>query len=231
MLSKNAKEIERLFSAIAPTYDLLNSLLSFGVDRRWRKKAVKTLAPNSGLYLDVAAGTGGMAAEIFNSGKDVRVIAADLSHEMLKIGIRKSAGMKISYHRVDALALSFRGGSFNGVTCAFGIRNFSNLKAGLKEILRVLKPGGSVVILEFSKPANAVVRGIYFLYFTRVLPFIGRMVSGHDSAYSYLPESVRTFPDGRVLKRIFMDAGFDDVTTAPLTFGICSLIRARKPAA
>lgn len=228
MVCKNTNDIEKMFSAIAPTYDMLNRLLSLGIDRKWRKKAVKKLAPISGVYLDVAAGTGDMAVEILRGGKNARVIAADRSLEMLKAGIQKTAGLNVIHERLDALALSFKDDCFNGVTCAFGIRNFSNLKAGLKEMLRVLKPGGNLVVLEFTTPSNPVVRRIYLFYFTRLLPFIGRVVSGHGGAYSYLTESVLDFPDGRELKKIFIEVGFRDISFAPLTFGICRLIHARK---
>jgi len=149
---------------------------------------------------------------------------------MLKAGIRKTRGLNIIHERLDALALPFKDSCFSGVTCAFGIRNFSNLKAGLKEMLRALKPGGSLVVLEFATPPNPVARKIYLFYFTRLLPFIGRVVSGHGGAYSYLPESVLDFPDWRGLKKIFMDVGFSDISVVPLTFGICRLIHARKSA-
>lgn len=230
MVCKNANDVEKMFSAIAPTYDILNHFLSFGIDRKWRKKAIRRLAPVSGLYLDMAAGTGDMAVEILRVCKNARVIAADRSLEMLKAGVRKTAGLAITRERVDALALPFRDDCFSGVTCAFGIRNFSNLKAGLKEMLRALKPGGNLVVLEFATPPNPLVKTVYLLYFTRLLPFIGRVVSGHGNAYSYLPKSVRDFPDRRGLKKIFMDVGFKDISVVPLTFGICSLIHARKSA-
>lgn len=228
MVGKDANDVEKMFSAIAPTYDILNRLLSFGVDRKWRKKAVKKLAPANGLYLDLAAGTGDMALQILRDGKNARVIAADRSFEMLKAGVRKTAGLDIIRERLDALALPFKESSFSGVTCAFGIRNFADLKTGLKEMLRVLKPGASLVVLEFATPPNPLVKTVYLFYFTRLLPFIGRVVSGHDGAYSYLPESVLDFPDARELKKIFMDIGFRDISVVPLTFGICHLIHARK---
>jgi demethylmenaquinone methyltransferase/2-methoxy-6-polyprenyl-1,4-benzoquinol methylase len=149
---------------------------------------------------------------------------------MLAIGARKTAGKPVSHGRGDAMELSFRQNSFNGITCAFGIRNFRDLKKGVKEMLRVLKPGGRVAILEFTTPDNPFIKKIYLFYFGRVVPLIGRIVSGHHNAYSYLPASVREFPDRQKLKSIFTDAGFQEVSVSPLTFGVCDLITANKPA-
>jgi len=209
---------------------MLNRVLSMGIDRRWRTAAIRELAPNGGLYLDVASGTGDTALEITRQNADSKVVAADFSHEMLKISVKKTAGMPIMHGQGDALALSFRDKTFDGITCSFGIRNFADLHTGLGEMLRVLKPGGKVSILEFTTPENFLIKRLYLFYFTRALPLIGRAVSGHGEAYSYLPDSVLAFPDRSELKSIFQRAGFESVSVTPLTLGICDLITARRPA-
>ncbi len=229
MVSKNGKAIENMFSAIAPRYDFLNHFLSAGIDRRWRKQGIETLAPGRGFYLDIACGTGDLALELRRQSREARIAAVDFSSEMLKIGHLKTAGKKIAIIRGDALSLGFRNSAFDGITCAFGIRNFENLESGLKEMLRVLKPGGKAMILEFTTPSNRLVRAVYLLYFTKILPLIGKIVSGHSEAYDYLPQSAVTFPNRAKLVRIFDDCGFEDVSAKPLTFGICDLICAKKP--
>jgi len=228
MVSKNGKAIENMFSAIAPKYDFLNHLLSGGIDRRWRKRGIEQLAPGRGFYLDIACGTGDLALELRRQSRAARIAAVDFSWEMLKIGRSKTAGKKIEISRGDALSLGFRDSVFDGITCAFGIRNFENLEDGLKEMLRVLKPGGKVMILEFTTPANRLVRALYLFYFTKILPLIGKIVSGHSEAYSYLPQSAVTFPDRKTLVKIFDKCGFENVSAKPLTFGICDLICAKK---
>ena len=222
--------MERMFSAIAPRYDLLNRLLSAGIDRKWRRRAVRSLSPNGGIYLDVASGTGDMAIEIARQSADAKVVTTDFSLKMLTIGARKTAGKPVMHGQGDALELAFRANSFNGITCAFGIRNFQELKKGLTEMVRVLKPGGRAAILEFATPENRLIRKLYLLYFHKILPLVGSFISGDRLAYSYLPDSVREFPKREKLAAIFEESGFMDVTVTPLTFGICDLITARKPA-
>lgn len=230
MIEKDAAKIERMFSDIAPRYDLLNRLLSMGIDQRWRNAAIKNLAPRAGgVYLDVATGTGDVALEIFRQNPAAKVIGVDFAHQMLVMGLPKVKNSTIRLGRGDALNLSFRDHTFDGATCAYGIRNFADLSKGLREINRVLKPGASIAILEFTTPSNPLMRGLYFFYFTRLLPFIGRIISGHPEAYTYLPMSVMDFPDVPRLKKIFEECGFVDVAIAPLTFGISGLITGRKP--
>ena len=231
MVTKQASEVERMFSAIAPRYDLLNRLLSAGIDRKWRRRAVRSLSPNSGLYLDIASGTGDMAIEIAHQSCNAKIVTTDFSLKMLTIGARKTMGKPIMHGQGDALELAFRANSFDGITCAFGIRNFQELKKGLTEMVRVLKPSGRAAILEFATPENALIRKLYLLYFHKILPLVGSFVSGDKLAYSYLPDSVKEFPKREKLAAIFRDAGFMDVTVTPLTFGICDLITARKPSA
>lgn len=230
MIEKDAAKIERMFSDIAPRYDLLNRLLSMGIDQRWRTAAIRKLAPRAGgVYLDVATGTGDVALEIFRQNPKAKVIGVDFAHQMLVMGLPKVKNTSIRLGRGDALNLAFRDGTFDGATCAYGIRNFADLPRGLREIGRVLKPGASFAILEFTTPANPLMRGLYFFYFTRLLPFIGRIVSGHPEAYTYLPLSVMDFPGSARLKEIFEECGFVDVSVAPLTFGISGLVTGRKP--
>ena len=218
-----------MFSAIAPSYDRLNLLLSAGRDRQWRKRGIQKLSPASGIYLDLACGTCDLALEMRRQAADAEIVAADFSHEMLLLGKEKASGSNIRIVRGDALSLSFPDDVFNGVTCAYGIRNFENLEKGLAEILRVLKPGGHAMVLEFTTPSNRLVRGAYLFYFTRILPLIGGIVSGNFEAYSYLPRSAINFPDRSRLAEIFRSTGFDDVEVTPLTFGICDLVYAGKP--
>ena len=230
MIDKDAAIIERMFSDIAPRYDLLNRLLSMGIDRRWRAAAIQKLAPRAGgVYLDVATGTGDVALEIFRQNPQAKVVGVDFAHPMLLMGLPKVKGTTIRLGRGDALNLSFRDAAFDGATCAYGIRNFAALHNGLREINRVLKPGASIAMLEFTTPSNPLARWLYLFYFTKLLPFVGRLVSGHPEAYTYLPRSVMDFPGGARLKEIFEECGFVDVTVAPLTFGISGLITGRKP--
>jgi demethylmenaquinone methyltransferase/2-methoxy-6-polyprenyl-1,4-benzoquinol methylase len=229
MTEKSPRKIEKMFSAIAPSYDMLNLLLSAGRDRQWRKEGIRKLSPGNGIYLDLACGTCDLALEMRRQGADAKIVAADFSHEMLLLGKEKVNGSNIRIVRGDALSLAFPDDVFTGVTCAYGIRNFENLEKGITEILRVLKPGGRAVILEFTTPSNRLVRAAYLFYFTRILPLIGGIVSGNFEAYSYLPRSAINFPDRNRLLGIFRSAGFAGVEVTPLTFGICDLLYAEKP--
>jgi demethylmenaquinone methyltransferase/2-methoxy-6-polyprenyl-1,4-benzoquinol methylase len=229
MVVKDPGKISRMFSSIAPRYDLLNKLLSAGLDRRWRKTAINLLPKKDGVFLDVATGTCDVALELEKRGYNSKIIGIDFSHEMLRAGKKKIAGTRIQIGRADALRLPFRDGMFDGLTCAYGIRNFSSLPDGLKEMLRTLKPGGAVSILEFTTPSNRLVKFFYLFYFSKVLPLVGRVVSGHPDAYTYLPMSVMNFPDRKRLAEIFVECGYSDVKVRPLSFGITDLITARKP--
>ena len=231
MVTKEARSVEQMFSAIAPRYDLLNRLLSAGIDKKWRRRAALSLSPNGGLYLDVASGTGDMAIEIARQSGNAKIVTTDFSLKMLTIGAGKTLGQPIMHGQGDALELAFRADSFDGITCAFGIRNFQELKKGLSEMVRVLKPSGRAAILEFATPENALIRKLYLPYFHKILPLVGSFISGNRMAYSYLPDSVREFPKREKLGAVFKEAGFIDITITPLTFGICDLITARKPAA
>jgi demethylmenaquinone methyltransferase/2-methoxy-6-polyprenyl-1,4-benzoquinol methylase len=214
--------VRDMFTAIAPRYDLLNRLLSLSIDRRWRRQAVQRLswarAPEA-RYLDLCAGTLDLAAELARQpGFRGRVVGADFVVPMLKLGRDKAP--LLSAVGADALELPFADEEFEGCTVGFGVRNLASLDDGLREAARVLKPGARLVVLEFSTPRRWPVRMLYLFYFQHVLPWIGRMVSKHKTAYSYLPASVRDFPDPEALAERFRQAGFRDVDYQPVTLGI-----------
>ncbi|HKI95413.1 MAG TPA: ubiquinone/menaquinone biosynthesis methyltransferase [Gemmatimonadales bacterium] len=217
--------VREMFTAIAPRYDLLNHLLSLNVDRWWRRRAVRRLgwerAPD-GIFLDACAGTLDLAAELAGqTGFAGRVVAADFVVPMLELGRGKAT--RVDPIGADALQLPFAEGSFAGATVGFGVRNLADLRAGLAELKRVVRPGGRVVILEFTTPRNAVMRGAFGLYFRRILPFVGRVVSKHMTAYTYLPDSVERFPAPDALAAMMRAVGFADVGYDMLTAGIAAV--------
>ena len=214
-----------MFTAIAPRYDFLNHLLSLNVDRRWRRAAVTRLgweAKPDGVYLDVCAGTLDLAATLARTpGFRGTVVGADFVVPMLVQGRGKAAAARPV--AADALALPFADARFDGAMVAFGVRNLADLDAGLQETARVLKPGSRFVVLEFATPRAASLRTLYLFYFRRLLPVIGRAVSKHRDAYTYLPESVLEFPEPDALARRLEDAGFQRVGYELLTGGICAV--------
>ena len=217
--------VRRVFTAIAPRYDLLNHLLSLNVDRRWRRVAVRSLgwerAP-AGQYLDLCAGTMDLAAELAGTaGFGGRVVGADFVVPMLARGRHKAP--RTAPVAADALGLPFPDATFDGAMVGFGVRNLADLDAGLREAARVLKPGARFVVLEFATPRFAPLRALYLFYFRRVLPAVGRAVSKHRDAYTYLPESVLAFPDPDALAARLQAAGFSDVRYQLLTGGICAV--------
>ncbi|NNF29042.1 MAG: class I SAM-dependent methyltransferase [Gemmatimonadetes bacterium] len=220
-------QVQTLFSEIAPRYDLLNHVLSMNIDRRWRRKAVRSLGweeDPEGLYLDGCAGTFDLSLELARQpGFAGRVVAADFAFPMLDAGRDKIRGTPVDAVCGDALRLPFSDGAFSGITIGFGVRNLSDLEAGLEECARVLKPGGRLVILEFTVPPNRLVRRAYMLYFNHVLPRIGRIVSGHPWAYTYLPESVKEFPDVKGLGMRMEAAGLAPATWTLVTGGIAAI--------
>ena len=217
--------VRGMFTAIAPRYDFLNHLLSFNVDRRWRRRAVERLGweqKPDGVFLDLCAGTLDLAATLARApGFRGTVVGADFVVPMLARGRDKAHGL--APVGADALALPFADHSFDGAMVAFGIRNLADLTKGLAEVARVLKPGARFVILEFATPRFAPLRAAYLFYFRRVLPAIGRAVSKHRDAYSYLPESVLAFPEPEALAERMTHAGFRDVRFDLLTGGICAV--------
>ena len=225
--SERATQVRTIFSEIAPRYDLLNHVLSLNVDRSWRRAAVGRLGWESalaGTYLDACAGTYDLSLELARrSGFAGRVIATDFARPMLIEGRPKIAGQRVSPACADSLALPFPSRTFDGAMVAFGVRNLSDVRAGLAEMRRVLKPGARAVVLEFTTPPNRVVRAGYLFYFRRILPVLGRIVSGHPWAYTYLPESVKDFPGPRELGGLFESVGFQQVGWRLLTGGIAAL--------
>jgi demethylmenaquinone methyltransferase/2-methoxy-6-polyprenyl-1,4-benzoquinol methylase len=219
--------VRRIFSEIAPRYDLLNHLLSFNIDRGWRARALSALdwrrAPN-GVYLDLCAGTLDIAAQLARQpGFEGSIIGADFAEPMLRAGAGKAPADVVRPVVADALFLPLPDASVDGAIVGFGIRNLNDLDAGLREVLRVLRPGGRFVILEFSTPRSAVVRALYNTYFHHVLPAIGGVISGHQSAYRYLPESVKHFPVADALAERMRDAGYRDVQWSSLTAGVAAV--------
>ncbi len=219
--------VRRMFSDIAPRYDFLNHLLSLSIDRGWRRRAVDLLGweqrPDA-VYLDVCAGTLDLAVELAaRRGFHGTVLAADFAEPMLRHGAHKTRGRPITPAAADAVQLPLRDGTVAAAMVAFGIRNLEDLDAGLRELHRVLASGGRLVILEFSTPSSRIVRAVYDAYFHRVLPIVGRAVSGHCTAYGYLPASVSRFPTGDALAARLRAAGFQDVRWHPLTLGVAAL--------
>jgi len=222
-----------MFDKIAWRYDFLNHFFSLHIDKNWRRKAVNELR---GLpldqVLDVATGTADLAITIQKRLQPVHVTGVDISEGMLAIGRQKieKKGLKqqISLQYGDSEALPFAENMFDAVTVAFGVRNFEHLEKGLSEMFRVLKPGGKAVILEFSIPQNRIFRSVYFFYFLRILPFAGRLISKDAQAYSYLPDSVQSFPHGVEFKEKLENCGFEEVTIRQLTLGIASVYSGKK---
>ncbi len=229
---KKVEQVERMFDHIAPAYDRLNHLMSLGIDRSWRRTALKWLRPHRpALVLDVATGTGDFAIQACRMLPSASLTGVDLSEGMMQVGRRKveQAGLaaRIDFQREDCEALTFSDASFDAVTVAFGIRNFEHLDRGLREMCRVLRPGGHLVILELSTPDRPPMKQLYRIY-SRLIPLMGRLVSHDRSAYTYLPQSIRAFPQGEVMSESIRRAGFSDVRFRRLTFGVCTLYMATK---
>jgi demethylmenaquinone methyltransferase/2-methoxy-6-polyprenyl-1,4-benzoquinol methylase len=225
-------QVARMFDSISGNYDFLNHFLSLGIDIRWRKKAIRQLVDlKPKMILDVATGTGDFAIEALRLNPE-KVIGVDISEGMLQIGrqkmIDKGHNKKIELMSGDSENLPFEENKFDAVIVAFGVRNFENLEQGLAEMLRVIRPGGRVVVLEFSKPRQFPMKQFYSFYFRYILPKVGRFFSHDASAYTYLPESVQAFPDGDDFLKILTKLGYKNATCRPLTFGISSLYIASK---
>ena len=229
--NEHAGRVREMFATIANRYDLLNHLLSANVDKRWRRtvatKVRDKLSSSGPRVLDVACGTGDLALALFEI-TGARVVGADFCRPMLAIAAGKMPG-QVRLIEGDALRLPFRSGSFDAVTIAFGLRNLSSVENGLAELCRVLKPGGWVAVLEFSRPSNAMVRAFYGLYFRKVLPVLGGAISGSLNAYAYLPASVQKFPDQEQLALLMKQSGFDQVQFQNLTGGVAALHMGRRP--
>lgn len=227
-MDERNRKIGEMFSSIAPRYDFLNRLLSAGWDRRWRREAVESIHPErGGRHLDMATGTADVALEILRQkGTGTFVVGSDISVEMMRIGMEKAARAgvrnRIAFVRAPGEDLPFRDGAFDSASAAFGIRNVVDRMRGLAEMCRVVRPGGRVVILEFSQPQGSLFGSLYQSYFTKVLPRVGGLVS-RRSAYEYLPESVQAFPDPPDFAEMMKKAGCAKVDRRPLSLGIVTL--------
>lgn len=231
-LSKK-EQVAGMFDHIAHRYDFLNRFLSAGIDVRWRKKALKQLhSINPKKMLDVATGTADVAIMSFNILHPDHVTGIDISDGMLDIGRKKicqqKLDTKINLINGDSESLPFEDACFDAVTVAFGVRNFQHLEKGLGEIRRVLRPGGKIVVLEFSKPHNGFVKFFYNIYMKSITPAMGRLFSKNKKAYQYLDESIRKFPEGKQFLEVLDRSGYKDAYHKPMTFGICSIYCATK---
>ncbi|MCM1291854.1 MAG: bifunctional demethylmenaquinone methyltransferase/2-methoxy-6-polyprenyl-1,4-benzoquinol methylase UbiE [Prevotella sp.] len=229
------EQVEDMFDAIAPAYDLMNTAMTFGLHHVWRDKALQTLAHSSPHeILDVATGTGDVALRLHELYPDANITGIDLSDGMLEIARRKIAGKKeltekISFQWADCLDLPFDDNTFDAVTVAYGVRNFQRLEEGYKEMLRVLKPGGIICVIELSEPRNTILKCGYRLYSRILIPLIGRMVSGDSRAYTYLPESIAACPQRNEMTALIQKAGFTNPSFQSLTLGVVTIYTAQKP--
>ena len=229
----HADSIRRLFDTIAPTYDFLNHLLSLRRDFYWRKMAVRELKGVGGWILDVATGTGDIAIRIIqHNGYQKKVFGLDFSEPMIKRArqkiLRKGLRQSIDLSRGDAIELPFRENTFGASIIAFGLRNIPNKEQALFEMIRVIKKGGKVIILEFTFPRDKLMRILYPLYFKKFLPWLGGMISGDKGAYAYLPESVTQFPHAEDYEEMLKRSGLEEIRSQRLTFGIASIISGIK---
>lgn len=233
MQSGKREQVELMFNNISPKYDLLNKVLSLGIDKIWRKKSLNLLKSNQPkVILDVATGTADLAIEAAGRLKPTSIIGIDIAEEMLQIGREKIRARKldqiITLQKGDSEKINFPDNTFDAVVVSFGVRNFEHLEIGLGEIYRVLKPGGNIMVLEFSKPQKAPFKQVYQFYFKNILPVIGKLVSKDTAAYTYLPDSVNAFPDGKAFCSILEKLGFGIEHYKPFTFGVCTAYVGKK---
>ncbi|MDR0371451.1 MAG: bifunctional demethylmenaquinone methyltransferase/2-methoxy-6-polyprenyl-1,4-benzoquinol methylase UbiE [Prevotellaceae bacterium] len=227
------EQVTTIFNDIAPNYDSLNHVLSLNIDRFWRKRAILNLSDcKGGMLLDVACGTGDFSIQAATTINVQQVVGIDISENMLKIGReklrKKGLKNKVKLRYGDGEHIEYEDNTFDAVTVAFGVRNFEHLETGLKEMNRVLKEGGKVVILEFSTPKLFPLKQLYRFYFKHILPRIGGLMSGNNSAYTYLPESVYKFTQGKKFLKLMTECGFKHVRQRKLTFGVASIYSGYK---
>ncbi|MGE0077277.1 MAG: bifunctional demethylmenaquinone methyltransferase/2-methoxy-6-polyprenyl-1,4-benzoquinol methylase UbiE [Bacteroidales bacterium] len=227
-VNKKSENVEAMFNSIASNYDFLNHFLSLGIDKLWRKRLVSRLAKsNPRKVLDIATGTGDLAIQLAKRHKVTSIVGVDISENMLRIGRDKIEKRQldscIQLMQANSLNLPFSNDEFDAAMVAFGVRNFEDLPKGIAEIYRVLKTGSCFYVLEFSMPSKFPIANLYRFYFRRILPFIGRIVSGSKSAYTYLPESVLSFPEKERFVEIMSSIGFRNCTYKQLTFGVASI--------
>jgi demethylmenaquinone methyltransferase/2-methoxy-6-polyprenyl-1,4-benzoquinol methylase len=228
-LGKDPARVSGMFDQVAPAYDRTNAVLSLGNDRFWRVATTRAVSPRPGeRILDLAAGTGASSVSLARSGADV--VAADFSPGMIAEGRRRHGGIPhLTFVQADATALPFADGEFDAVTMSFGLRNVHDPRTALRELRRVTKPGGRIVVCEFSHPPSRAFSGLYRFYNSRVLPVVARAVSSNADAYDYLNESIRDWPDQRTLSAWMREAGWVDVAYRNLSLGIVALHRGRAP--
>lgn len=232
-LNKKSDNVAAMFNSIAAKYDFLNHFLSLGIDKLWRRRLVKQLAKsNPRQVLDIATGTGDLAIQLAKHHKSVSITGVDISENMLSIGrekiLKRKLEGRINLKQANSMSLPFADSEFDAAMVAFGVRNFEDLSKGITEIHRVLKAGGNLYVLEFSMPSRFPMRNLYRFYFRKVLPFVGGIVSGSKSAYTYLPESVFAFPEKEKFVEIMANAGFKNCSYKRLTFGVASIYVGRK---
>lgn len=236
---RKGEQVEEMFDSIAPAYDFMNTAMTFGLHRRWRNRALRGLAERVGTegekrILDIATGTGDVAFHLGTLFPESKVTGADLSSGMLSVARRKLAGMseslrrRLRFEQADCLALPYADSTYDAVTVAYGVRNFQNLEAGYREMLRVLRPGGVLCVIELSSPEKGVCRALYNLYSRHLIPAVGKLVSGDSRAYSYLPESIAAVPQRKAMTDVMLKAGFDKATFRCLTFGAVTIFFAEK---
>ncbi|MGB0458172.1 MAG: bifunctional demethylmenaquinone methyltransferase/2-methoxy-6-polyprenyl-1,4-benzoquinol methylase UbiE [Chitinophagales bacterium] len=235
--SDNKKaQVEDMFDNIAHRYDFLNHLLSLGIDQSWRRKAIRWLNQHHSVegqqVMDMATGTGDFAIDLAKRTENVSIVALDLSEQMLSKGRQKSSKQRLD-HRItwvkgDAESLPYEDNTFSAMTVGFGVRNFGDIRQGLREMHRILKPGAPLIVLEVSQPKKFPMRQIFGVYFRGILPFVGRVFSKDHRAYTYLPESVKAFPEGEDFIALLHEAGFHNGNHRALTAGICAMYTCTK---
>ncbi len=232
------EQVEQMFDSIAPAYDFMNTAMTFGLHRWWRNRALKALdipySPESLKALDVATGTGDVAFKLGSINPQMEITGIDLSDGMLDIARTKLSGMpketqhRMSFIKGDSLKLDFEDNSFDLITVAYGVRNFENLRKGYREIFRVLKPGGKLCVIELSCPQNPLTKALYNIYSRKIIPAVGKMVSGDSRAYTYLPESIAAAPQREEMAAVMRECGFSDCRWKSLTFGAVTYYIATK---
>ena len=227
---EKGEQVEQMFDNIAPTYDLLNHLLSFGIDRHWRRAALRTLRPFAPKHmLDMATGTGDFALLAKRMLQPDHLLGADLSEGMLEVARKKAEGIEgITFEKHDCMQLALADNTFDAATVAYGVRNFPDLERGLSELRRVLKPGGRLVIIELTSPKSFPMKQLFWLYSHVFMPLVGKIVSRDSKAYTYLPATMEAFPQGEVMQQILQKVGYTDVKFKRYTFGLSTLYTAAK---
>lgn len=228
--TEKGAQVEQMFDNIAPTYDLLNHLLSFGIDRHWRRAALRSLKPFAPKrMLDMATGTGDFAILAKKMLNPDSLLGADLSEGMLEVARKKAEGIKgMTFEKHDCMDLALADDTFDAATVAYGVRNFPDLERGLSELRRVLKPGGRLVIIELTSPKSFPMKQLFWIYSHVLMPLIGKVVSRDSSAYTYLPATMEVFPQGEVMQEILKKVGYTDVKFKRYTFGLSTLYTAAK---